>query len=394
MRASALALLFTVDAANTTLSPPRRRATTSSCHDTRCGFACGGARACWVSGACAKSAACAPPASALARFTKTMGEQWASARALVGLPAAWPGGAERSLHAFLDRRMYTLSRTKRDPAHPRHRVHRYCVGRYRRAEGKDVDLCYIRIYKSGNDMLCENFERPLFKFGKRAQQATCEGGPNRVVFTAVRDPLAHFVSGFAELAFRYAHAAQQNDRARPVLEAYARRGVEFARAIDAERAAAPRRRPDGAGVPLAFVRDFVSGKFQGSFDDAADVHAWPQVAYVALHVRERQPVHLVADLGAMARGWAAVGGLAGAGGDWPPLDATLGQHDSAQRQPWRRRMEDALGANGTLLEAVCRVLLPDYACFGALGFELPDHCARAIGKHDLKCPFDLGLQGG
>ena len=381
MRALALVpLLFSVETA--TVTP--------SCHETRCGFACSG-RVCWVSGACAKSTACALPASELARFTKTMGQQWALARELVGLPAAWPGRGQQSLHAFLDKQMYTLAHTRLDPEHPRHRVHRYCVGRYRREEDKDIDLCYIRIYKSGNDMLCENFESPLFKFGKRAQQATCEGGANRIVFTAVRDPLAHFISGFSELAFRYEHAEKQNDRVRPVLAGYASQGVEFARAMDATMAS--RRRQSDGTVPLAFLRDFVSGRFQGSFDDAADVHVWPQIAYLSLHLREKQPVHFIADLSAIEQGWTAIGKLARAGDGWPQLDTTLGQHDSTLRQSWRKQMEDTLRTNSTLMEAVCRVLLPDYSCFAALGFELPDVCARAIGKRDLKCPFKLGFVG-
>ena len=179
-----------------------------------------------------------------------------------------------------------------------------------------------------------------------------------------------------------------------MLEA-SRRAASSSRAIGTrDRVRGARRRPDGAGVPLAFVRDFVGGKFQGSFDDAADVHAWPQVAdeallsgmkteapslrgrrsaYVALHVRERQPVHLVADLGAMAR--AAVGGLAGAGGDWPPPTrrsaSTTAPNASRGGGGWKTRSARTARSSKPCAACAC----PTTRRFGALGFELPDGTA-------------------
>ena len=37
-----------------------------------------------------------------------------------------------------------------------------------------------------------------------------------------------------------------------------------------------------------------------------------------------------------------------------------------------------------LVVALCRVLTPDYVCFG---YDLPSVCSREIGEHNVTCPF-------
>ena len=50
----------------------------------------------------------------------------------------------------------------------------------------------------------------------------------------------------------------------------------------------------------------------------------------------------------------------------------------------RTRMEELLRRKPAYLEAMCRVMLPDYVC---LQYELPTECKAALGAHGVVCPY-------
>ena len=68
----------------------------------------------------------------------------------------------------------------------------------------------------------------------------------------------------------------------------------------------------------------------------------------------------------------------------PATDASSG---SAARAAMIEVLSSTLARNPER-EAVCRVLLPDFVCFG---YALPADCAAAIGAHAVTCPIAAQL---
>ena len=143
------------------------------------------------------------------------------------------------------------------------------------------------MYKSGNDFVCDNMRRnprlgEILEKQKRPEAMQCPLEP-QLAFTFVREPLTHFVSGFSELMFRLAHPEQFVSRVQLAFNGYDAQGVRFHKARLGD-------------APEAFILDFIDGKFKGGFASAAEVHAWPQVAFLSQHVRAGFSVGMIADL--------------------------------------------------------------------------------------------------
>ena len=305
-------------------------------------------------------------------FSSSMLEHWQAARKLVGLPAL-TAPKRRTLARYLDEKMYGLE--------ARRHGHPYCRGSLALDPRASIELCYLRVYKSGNDFVCDNMRRnprlgEILEKQRRPEAMQCPLEP-QLAFTFVREPLTHFVSGFSELMFRLAHPEQFVSRVQLAFNGYDAQGVRFHKARLGD-------------APEAFILDFIDGKFKGGFASAAEVHAWPQVAFLSQHVRAGFSVGMIADLDDSASGWSELGRtLAERGyrGDWPALDPHLGQHtstDRASNNSMRVRMEELLRQKPAYLEAMCRVMLPDYVC---LAYELPSECRAALGDHGVACPY-------
>lgn len=186
----------------------------------------------------------------------------------------------------------------------------------------------------------------------------------------VRDPLGHFVSGFSEIF----HRTQGHPFYKSSLYTFNR--VEL------------------NAAPHAFIRDFVGGRLH-RVHDITDAHCFPQVAFLA-----GLELGFIGDLDSMDSSWKSLGEHLKLE-DWPRFNQGYGsthvKTDAKSGSPARAAMSSLIGANSTspaalLLKqnetlhrvAMCRVLLPDFVCFG---YEIPTDCISQLGVHGVVCPF-------
>jgi hypothetical protein len=244
------------------------------------------------------------------------------------------------------------------------------------------------MFKVNSELICSN----VAAAGERPTDDS--SGTGRVYgFSFVREPISHFVSAYAEIVNRALTWE------RPSYMACAR-CYSFMEHLDAP-----------ADAALAFVHDMVqgcvaspcctntSGVWWGS-----DLHVLPQVSF--LRNMEPQanalaPLQLVGRLEHMDADWARIGRTLHG---WPPMNSSMPIWTSASEgecgthsrgcEPrstrHKKAMRRLLWGNSLVRVAICRILLPDYACFRHL-YELPADCARAIGPKalQLSCPAAL-----
>jgi len=215
-------------------------------------------------------------------------------------------------------------------------------------------ISYVRIYKGANDAICKNI------------QTVDDGSSNNphlppVTTTFVRHPIAHFVSGYSEIA----HRAKSHPQYKSYLYSFMRPGLNESAAAE------------------AFLRDFVSGALH-RVHEITDAHVFPQVAFLA----ESPSIDFLGSVDDLVHSWGALGENFIQDPDWPPFDlAHSFDHtatDVRSGNAARQAMEDLLAGDGSALEAVCRILLPDFVCFR---YPLPSRCKEKIGtSHGVTCP--------
>ena len=131
-----------------------------------------------------------------------------------------------------------------------------------------------------------------------------------------------------------------------------------------------------------------------------ELHVIPQVAFLT-HAVEFLPdgaFDRILRLETLEAGWAEMGKEIP---EWPPFDANLfsvpwnpGQkhaHAGSHSNPSRDQMRSVLNATRSAERlAMCRVLLPDYAC---LRYALPKGCEALQGAHAVDCsPLEGALR--
>ena len=241
------------------------------------------------------------------------------------------------------------------------------------ASWRNISLRYVVIYKSDSVGLCTQLSQ-LHDHSKPARS---------IVFTFVREPLGRFVSGFTE--FSYRGALRHFD----LLPQLSRRS--YASAFRD-----PRR------LPRALIETFVNGQL-GCTDVEAHMHS--QTAFL-VNAMEQPHMNITQRgldfIGRIESGtidWDAFGKLVLSAAEqlkrdsaadpdvgkprWPPYRDTRtlggraykhGPTDSASNNTYRGNMTALLNGDGAVATAVCRLLLPDFVCFG---YELPPACASA-----------------
>jgi hypothetical protein len=256
-------------------------------------------------------------------------------------------------------------------------------------------VVYIQVFKSNTQGICANLG------------ALDDGGrdddPNRTfTFTFVREPLDHFVSGYSEINHRV-HSVQQGGTYVACRDCY---DFTTVNGSETERA-------------TTFIRDLLQGCVASAccptdhsvapgVRHSADLHVAPQVAFLAGALDRGQiaggRLDMIGDIDQMESEWARIGETISG---WPPYDATETEHDhprsdatsgSAARAAMQALVapdEQEVDAASTMDEpsperlAVCRVLLPDFAC---LNYDLPPDCAAAIGDAPLEAACPLWLR--
>jgi hypothetical protein len=235
------------------------------------------------------------------------------------------------------------------------------------ATWKGTRLMYARVYKGGNNAICRNLQ-DLDDGSVVVRSAN---------FSFVRDPLEHFTSGYSEIAFRStSHPAYTSS-----LYSFKRVNVTDAR-------------------EEAFIIDFITGKLH-RVRDITDAHCFPQVAFLS-HVS----LAFLGELDNLEESWSVLGKSLHLD-NWPKFNSSVGHHnrtDAKSHFSPREAMQELLlmetDSNhiakqtthlnnlqpAVFREALCRVLLPDYIC---LNYALPQDCAKVIGNHGIKCPFQF-----
>jgi len=314
--------------------------------------------------------------------------------------AAWPGTEEQwqlARHELgVDNADFNaqvrLSPTAISMHHVEHRFgHEFCQAVY-----NGWLITYVQIYKTNTNGLCAN----VWSLAKRPRgsqfnsnhplQGSAVDVPRRkwLTFTVVREPLAHFESGFSEVSWR----VKDTSKSRPSVEccqAWWRHGTSAA-----ERAP-------------AFLADYLSGRIFDLWccpaDHDTDLHVLPQVAFLT-HAQSFVPggrLHRILRLESLEADWADLGRSIT---DWPafnttewrvpwaeyrqtkPHEATNAESSSATRSHMRTLLAEA-----TPRRAICRVLMPDYVCFN---YSLPDGCADLHNAHSVDCsPLAFVLSG-
>lgn len=350
-------------------------------------------------------------------------DQWLLARSELGMsgPTLLPA-SELDPHYF-----YESSARTRPYGGFYELFHGICSGRW-----NGLHLVYVRVYKSGNDAICRQLRRPEF--------STNSDAPGRpLIFSFVREPLSHFESGYSEIAARAAAAAGYRNNSDRYSFLRSGDAAERARAFVRDLLAGALRRATVAGVDEAAAYGF-------------DQHAFPQVAFLSRALPETRsdnisaykrlhphvmsigkapmPYDRLHALGTvdsaspteMSTQWAAIGQLAsrwlqqqaagsssptmGDAARWPAwVDegashpttsiASLREGTNRDREAMHALLAASSDASTSPLDrafavAICRVLLPDFVCFG---FQLPLWCAQAIGAtHNVSCePLGVAL---
>jgi len=169
------------------------------------------------------------------------------------------------------------------PLYPELFVSENCSAAFR-----GVRITYVQVYKSNTQGICGNLLR-LHDGSDRPDSPA-------FTFTFVRDPMAHFVSGFSEISYH----ARRSQRAFDREPFRGKPGVPHCRQFSQRNASAQQQ-------ATAFVGDFVFGRLgprcrhlpesRGYFWEL-DLHAFPQVAFVrsALAYRHIRGVDFVGRL--------------------------------------------------------------------------------------------------
>ena len=289
------------------------------------------------------------------------------------------------------------------PLYPELFVSENCSAAFR-----GVRITYVQVYKSNTQGICGN----LLRLHDRSDRPDSP----KFTFTFVRDPMAHFVSGFSEMTHQARRAQRAFDR-HPFTGGLP--NVPHCRGFSARNASAEQ-------MAAAFVDDFVFGRLgprcrhmagtRGYFWEL-DLHCFPQVAFVrsALAHRHVRNLDFVGRLEELEADWARMGAIFPG---WPPYSTRFWmgrqfkeaerfgdgvkmrkaffisksnstrlhrESNAASGNPPRQALEARLQQQPWSL-ALCLVLLPDFVCFG---FPLPDAC-RAVDLGAFKCPFEIG----
>lgn len=224
-----------------------------------------------------------------------------------------------------------------------------------RTNANGVELTYVRIYKTGNSMICGLMKK--FQHGPRRHALT---------FTFVRDPLKHFVSGFTEIIHRA-----------PTRPSYTQQQYQFMRNL-----------ADPLATAKAFIRDFV-GQQLNQNSDVTDAHSFPQVAFLRNHLPSK--LHFIGTLQeerGFEKSFRTLSSLInytiipGKNEHHPKTSSTSGNK-------YRLAMNSLLLSFNEFKEAMCRTLLIDYIC---LNFTLPTDCAKAIGLPNIVCPPQMSAR--
>ena len=244
-----------------------------------------------------------------------------------------------------------------------------------------VKVTYFQVWESYSQHFCAKL-REMHDHSQTSRE---------FVFTFVRDPFEHFIVAFSKVNFR-AHLANPTVR-REYHRCAARGCYQFLAAGDAAQRA------------TKFVDDFLGGRMGngcgcGGSAQSNDRHALPQAAFIHAGVARlldaRRAIDFVGHIESLEVDWARIGHFVP---HWPPFDLETWKEWKPQNNtsnnmklnPVRTALELLLlkpRDDSRYRRAICRVLLPDYLCFG---YELPTDCAAAIGDaHGVTCPFLAG----
>ena len=253
------------------------------------------------------------------------------------------------------------------------------------------ELSYTRIWKDANNAIRYNLQKLeeccasrepnpdamvcFFEGNPTDGCVPCgEGAPRpvanasrvrAVAFTFVREPIGHFVAGYAEVNWRAATNAG-------VANAYARSPDLYTFY----------QQPAGSRMRArAFVDDVLAGRVGGTWTDA---HAYAQIG--PLRHAPTRALDFVGKLENFTRDWAALGALGGVGDNFP-YDPELGQHPGSAETADRDAMDALLRDDVSILRALCILLAPDYACFD---YAMPPECADLQASLAHTCPLDDG----
>jgi len=194
-------------------------------------------------------------------------------------------------------------------------------------------------------------------------------------FTFVREPLRRFISGYSEIEYRVSGSPQAP------LYASCRSCYNFLSQTNGTTRRA-----------MAFVEDFMQGCVASrtccqNTAKVGDMHVISQVGFVRAFLQRHNRLDFVGRLEHLADEWARIGEIIPG---WPVYDTSFdtqhAQTDAASGSPSRQAMDTLLAAPSSVgasasphRTALCRVLLPDYSCFG---IPLPTDCADAIGANE------------
>jgi hypothetical protein len=284
-------------------------------------------------------------------------------------------------------------------------------------------LVYERVYKSASQGICANLRKlhddslPLPCNSSSHLQGdctyhevslACTADPSKcLVFTFVRNPLDRLVSSFSELSWR---VDQESSNKGTVSSLYTFN-----------------QHKDPVTRAHKFIEDLIGGRLGRRSRDA---HAFSQVGFLTRTHRELPPIparRFIGKLETIHEDWFRLGKLLMERGapkpdqHFPHFKNITGHHENTNAASGNTDREGmmlvlsnetdfetelpnstemfALEADSVHPEsnvsvithrsflpwkvAACRILLPDYVCFG---YPLPDDCAEAIGDHDVTCP--------
>jgi len=218
--------------------------------------------------------------------------RWGRARELLGLPPLANTSAEEDLGAY-------LAGSRRGKNSPLFIGGVYDTGlRFTcRASVYGVHLEYLAVWKSGSMQFCSMLKR-MGKCLHRRSSAPAKREP-RLVFTFVRDPVRHFLSGYSEIVYRA--TAPRGPDAHALHYTWLKHMNGSSEHVKLPSGSTSRAR--------AFVRDLVAGRTRPRFD-LTEVHAYPQHAFLQRYINFTGNVpHFVGRLEEAEADWAALGEL-------------------------------------------------------------------------------------
>ncbi|KAL3895244.1 MAG: hypothetical protein SGPRY_013562 [Prymnesium sp.] len=244
----------------------------------------------------------------------------------------------------------------------------------------DLNVSYLPVFQASSKALC-------LHVGGMMSEALPPS--RRFAFTFVREPLSHFVAGYAEIANRALTVGQHH------YNGSCAACYSFVSALDT---------PDAAA--RAFLRDMLRGCIASPcctptspvWSDA-DLHILPQAAFIShQQAKGRGPLNYIGRVEELNADWASIGDILPG---WPPFNSSssIGRgsplcdnHMKTCESPslvHGRAMQDLLSRDRKALLAVCRMMLMDYGCLNAL-YELPVGCKEIpLNEVIRSCPRKL-----